>query len=115
MAAKLNWRAIAAQTIYRAYPDSDLLPIDPPKVGEPIDEFAVRAETAADTLFLFLCREANDDIDVEEYLSDCIAHSGISRPCTMPSPISSSVPHPSAFRRGLATIIKPQSRCGSAR
>jgi hypothetical protein len=69
MATKLNWRAIAAQTIYRAYPDSDLLPIDPPKVGEPIGQFAVRAEAAADTMFLFLCREANDEIDVEEYLS----------------------------------------------
>ena len=69
MATTLNWRALAAQTIYRAYPDSDLLPIDPPALGETIGEFAVRAEAAADTLFLFLCREANDEIDVEEYLS----------------------------------------------
>jgi hypothetical protein len=69
MASELSWRALAAKVIYQAYPDSDLLPIDPPKVGEPIGEFAVRAEGAGDTLFLFLCREANDDIDVEEYLS----------------------------------------------
>ena len=35
--------------------------------GENIGDFAVRAEGAGDTLFLFLCREANDDLDVEEY------------------------------------------------
>ena len=68
MASQPNWRAIAAQIVYRAYPDSDLLPIDPPAADESIEDFAVRAEAAADTLFLFLCREANDDIDVEEYL-----------------------------------------------
>jgi len=68
MASELNWRAIAAKVIYRAYPDSDLLPIDPPANGEMIGDFAVRAEGAGDTLFLFLCREANDDIDAEEYL-----------------------------------------------
>ena len=68
MASEVNWRAIAAQTIYRAYPDSDLLPIDPPAAGETIDDFTRRAEAAGDTLFLFLCREANDEIDVEEYL-----------------------------------------------
>ena len=68
MASELNWRAIAAKVIYRAYPDSDLLPIDPSKSGETIRDFAVRAEAAGDTLFLFLCREANDEIDAEEYL-----------------------------------------------
>ena len=68
MASELNWRAIAAKVIYRAYPDSDLLPIDPPSVGETIGDFAVRAEGAGDTLFLFLCREANDDIDAKGYL-----------------------------------------------
>ena len=68
MASELNWRAIAAKVIYQAYPDSDLLPVDPPMAGETIGDFAVRAEGAGDTLFLFLCREANDDIDVEEYL-----------------------------------------------
>jgi len=68
MASELNWRAIAARIIYRAYPDSDLLPIDPPRVGETIGDFAVRAEAAGDTLFLFLCREANEDIDAEEYV-----------------------------------------------
>lgn len=67
MAAELNWRAIAAKIIYQAYPDSDLLPVDPPMAGETIGNFAVRAEGAGDTLFLFLCREANDDLDVEEY------------------------------------------------
>jgi hypothetical protein len=44
------------------------MPIDPPRVDETIGDFAVRAETAGDTLFLFLCREANDDIDAEEYV-----------------------------------------------
>jgi len=68
MTSEFNWRAIAAQVIYRAYPDSDLLPIDPPKLGETIGDFAARADDAGDTLFLFLCREANDDIDAEEYL-----------------------------------------------
>jgi len=68
MASELNWRAIAAKVIYRAYPDSDLLPIDPPMAGETIRDFALRAEGAGDTLFLFLCREANDDIDAEEYV-----------------------------------------------
>ena len=67
MASELNWRAIAPRVIYRAYPDSDLLPIDPPMAGETIGDFAVRAKGAGDTLFLFLCREANDDIDAEEY------------------------------------------------
>lgn len=68
MASKPDWRNVAAKIIYRAYPDSDLLPIDPPANGETIGDFAVRAEAAGDTLFLFLCREANDDIDAEEYL-----------------------------------------------
>jgi len=68
MASELDWRAIAARIIYRAYPDSDLLSIDPPRAGETIGDFASRAEAAGDTLFLFLCREANDDIDAEEYL-----------------------------------------------
>jgi hypothetical protein len=68
MASELNWRAIAAQVIYRAYPDSDLLPVEPPMAGETIGDFAVRVESAGDTLFLFLCREANEDIDAEEYL-----------------------------------------------
>ena len=68
MTSELNWRTIAAQIIYRAYPDSDLLPIDPPTAGETTAGLSVRAENAGDTLFLFLCREANEDIDAEEYL-----------------------------------------------
>ena len=68
MASKQDWRKHVAQVIYRAYPDSDLLPVDPPMAGETIGDFAVRAEGAGDTLFLFLCREANDDIDADEYL-----------------------------------------------
>lgn len=67
MKSKLYWRMVAAQVIYHAYPDSDLLPIARPMEGETIGDFALRAEAAADTLFLFLCREANDDIDPDEY------------------------------------------------
>lgn len=63
------WSAIAARIIYEAYPDNDLLPIEPPKPEETIGAFARRAEQAADTLFLFLCREADDEIDAAEYLS----------------------------------------------
>ena len=68
MTSELIWRAIAAQIIYHAYPDGDLLPIDPPAAGETTAGLSVRAENAGDTLFLFLCREANEDIDAEEYL-----------------------------------------------
>ncbi len=64
-----NWQHRAATTIHQAYPEHDLLPIDPPQVGEAIGTFAARAEEAGDTLFLFLCREANDDVDVAEYAS----------------------------------------------
>ncbi len=63
------WSAIAPRLIYEAYPDNDLLPIEPPKSEETISAFASRAEQAADTLFLFLCREADDDIAAAEYLS----------------------------------------------
>lgn len=60
-----------AEILYESYPDSDLLPIDPPRFGETISDFSVRAEQAGDTLFLFLCREANDDgeITTPEYLN----------------------------------------------
>lgn len=60
-----------AETLYDAYPNSDLLPIDPPRPGETIGDFAVRAEHAGDTLFLFLCREAcdGDEVDAAEYLN----------------------------------------------
>ena len=68
MASKQNWQKHVAQIIYHAYPDSDLLPIDPPAEGETIRDFAVRAQGAGDTLFLFICREASDDIDADEYL-----------------------------------------------
>jgi hypothetical protein len=57
------------QTIYEAYPDHDVLLIEPPKQGETIGEFAYRAENAGDTLFLFLCREADDEIDAHVYMA----------------------------------------------
>ena len=72
MAPEINWRTAAAQIIYHGYPDSDLLPIEPPSPGQPIGKFKVQAEAAGDTLFLFLCREADDDIDAQEYLRACL-------------------------------------------
>jgi hypothetical protein len=64
-----KWRASAARIIYQAYPDQDLLPIDPPERGETIRAFADGALDAGDTLFLFLCREAGDDCnDAAEYV-----------------------------------------------
>jgi hypothetical protein len=63
-----EWSETAAHMIYEAYPDHDLLPIEPPHAGETIGDFSGRAENAADTLFLFLCREADDEIDAHEYL-----------------------------------------------
>jgi hypothetical protein len=64
-----KWRESAARIIYQAYPDQDLLPIDPPRRGETIRAFADRAQDAGDTLFLFLCREAGDDCnDAAEYV-----------------------------------------------
>jgi hypothetical protein len=64
-----NWYEMAPQIIYEAYPDHDLLPIEPPGPHEKIGQFKERAENAGDTLFLFLCREADDDIDVREYVA----------------------------------------------
>jgi hypothetical protein len=64
-----EWSESAATIIYQAYPDHDLLPMEPPWPGESIGDFAVRAEEASDTLFLFLCREAADDIDAHEYVA----------------------------------------------
>ncbi len=68
MARRPNWRTVAPQIIYKGYPEADLLPIDPPKPAERIGAFKLRAEDAGDTLFLFLCREADDEIDAEEFL-----------------------------------------------
>ncbi len=67
MSKHSEWSEVAPHIIYEAYPDHDLLPIEPPHAGETIGEFSARAENAADTLFLFLCREADDEIDVLEY------------------------------------------------
>lgn len=67
MSNHTDWSETVPQILYEAYPDCDLLPIEPPHPGEPIGAFARRAEQAGDTLFLFLCREANDDIDADEY------------------------------------------------
>lgn len=68
MARRPDWQRLAPQIIYAGYPDVDLLPIEPPKPSERIGAFKLRAEEAGDTLFLFLCREADDEIDAEEYM-----------------------------------------------
>ena len=69
MNARNDWRETSPEMIYGAYPDHDLLPIEPPRQGEMIGDFKVRAEDAGDTLFLFLCREADDEIDAHEYVA----------------------------------------------
>ena len=96
MASRRRWGVIAPQVIYHAYPENDLLPIEPPKVNETIGEFVVRAEGAGDTLFLFLCREANDDIDVEEYLHrlDCARRDLVAVHDAFDNFLNDAVPHP---------------------
>jgi hypothetical protein len=69
MAKRNQWPTTAPRILYEAYPDQDLLPIEPPKPGETISQFKLRAEDAGDTLFLFLCREADDEIDAEEFIA----------------------------------------------
>lgn len=64
-----EWPESAALVIYEAYPNQDLLAIDPPRPGEGIRDFTVRAEDGGDTLFLFLCREADDNIGAHEYVA----------------------------------------------
>lgn len=69
MAKREPWATFAPRLIYDNYPHQDLLPIEPPKPGETISVFSQRAEDAGDTLFLFLCREADDEIDADEYVA----------------------------------------------
>jgi hypothetical protein len=69
MAKRNKWATTAPRLIYESYPDQDLLPIEPPKPGETISEFNLRAADVGDTLFLFLCHEADDEIDAEEYVA----------------------------------------------
>ena len=69
MSDQTKWSEIVPQILYEAYPDQDLLPIEPPQPDETIGEFKLRAEDAGDTLFLFLCREADDEIDADEYVA----------------------------------------------
>lgn len=64
-----EWSEATPHIIYEAYPDHDLLPVEPPHDNETLGEFSARAENAADTLFLFLCREADDEIDAHEYVA----------------------------------------------
>lgn len=68
MSERNEWSETVPQVIYEAYPDCDVLLIDPPRPGETIHEFALRAEDAGDTLFLFLCREADDEIEAQVYI-----------------------------------------------
>jgi hypothetical protein len=64
-----DWRKTAPSVIYEAYPNHDLLPIEPPKPGEAIGDFTDRARDAGNMLFLFLCCEAEDEIDADEYVA----------------------------------------------
>jgi hypothetical protein len=68
-AEQSEWSVAVPRILYEAYPDQDLLPIEPPHAGESIGAFSRRAERAGDTLFLFLCREANEEIDCGEYVT----------------------------------------------
>jgi len=64
-----DWSQTAAKLIYESYPGSDLLPIEPPSPDQDIDDYEWVAEGAADTLFLFICREASDDgLTAEQFL-----------------------------------------------
>mgnify|MGYP003395796843 CR=1 FL=1 len=69
MKSSRSWRAIAPNLLYEAFPASDLLTIEPPPPGMTIEQFSIEAEESGDTLFLFLCREADDDIELDEYLA----------------------------------------------
>lgn len=64
-----DWRMVAPALLYGAFSGSDLLPIEPPRPGETIHEFTTRAEETGDMLFLFLCREADDNINAAEYFT----------------------------------------------
>ena len=67
MSTDSQWSETVPRILYEAYPDHDLLPIEPPKPGETIGAFKLRAEDAGDTLFLLLCREADDEISADDY------------------------------------------------
>jgi len=77
---------IAAQLIYKSYPHSDLLSVDPPGDEESIESFVERIKEnggCGDTLFEFLCKEANEDIDVSEYVSRLyVAMRGLKKVCS---------------------------------
>lgn len=68
-----DFRQRLAATIYLSYPDSDLLPIEPPKLsGESIDSFEERMDKLedgfGDTLFQFIIREMSDEGESPEEL-----------------------------------------------
>ena len=65
-----EWSRTIPRIIYQTFPDSDLLPIDPPKTGETIDEFSASARTQhCDLLFQHICEEAWAVDDAREYLA----------------------------------------------
>ena len=66
MPNRTEWSEAVPQILHDAYPDHDLLPIEPPRPDETVTAFKRRAEEAGDTLLLFLCREADGDIDAVE-------------------------------------------------
>jgi hypothetical protein len=57
---------ITPKQVYDAYPDSDLLPFDPPEEGETCSDFRHRVGSealASDTLFQFILFEVANDKD----------------------------------------------------
>lgn len=72
-------REVPAKLVYDAYPDSDLLPISPPRARETLDAYRRRLKAAGedvgDTLFLFVMLELGlDGMDcAEDRLDQAIA------------------------------------------
>ena len=44
MAAQVQWSTIASRVLYGAYPDCDLLPIEPPHFGDVEGRSALRGD-----------------------------------------------------------------------
>lgn len=69
MSKRKPWKQLAPKLIYDSYPDSDLLPWGPPKAVERVSDYKSRVKRdGCDPLFEFLCGEACDDINAEEYV-----------------------------------------------
>jgi hypothetical protein len=56
-------QAVTALQIYNAYPDSDLLLLEPPDKNESIKDFSSKIADCGDTLFKFIIYELSDCTD----------------------------------------------------